>query len=214
MISGEKHYRPDELAELWGFSPKTIRGLFGEEPGVPQSTSPSVSLLRGVCEPRWMKIVIAAIGLSAAQPVVLEWRPEMALREAATSPFPTRSAIMRTPGRWFALIGVALSLLLSGCGARPCFTTTACADEKETREACHEFDGPMTGCHTPPGWAGGLWTRSAPIGGECFHVVRRIKQTGSGGAYMAKTADEIFEFATYRRPAWCRVRRRRSLALA
>jgi len=34
MISGEKHYRPEELGELWGFSPNTIRSLFGKEAGV------------------------------------------------------------------------------------------------------------------------------------------------------------------------------------
>lgn len=30
----EKHYSVSELARLWGLSPKTIRRLFSEEPGV------------------------------------------------------------------------------------------------------------------------------------------------------------------------------------
>ncbi len=30
----EKHYAPDELAELWGISTETIRSIFREEPGV------------------------------------------------------------------------------------------------------------------------------------------------------------------------------------
>ena len=30
----EKHYSPDELAELWGVSTETIRSIFREEPGV------------------------------------------------------------------------------------------------------------------------------------------------------------------------------------
>jgi DeoR/GlpR family transcriptional regulator of sugar metabolism len=30
----ERHYRVDELAELWQLSPETIRRLFREEPGV------------------------------------------------------------------------------------------------------------------------------------------------------------------------------------
>jgi hypothetical protein len=33
-IMAEKHYAPDELAELWGVSTETIRSLFREEPGV------------------------------------------------------------------------------------------------------------------------------------------------------------------------------------
>ena len=34
MLVGERHYMPDELAELWGVSPQTIRNVFKEEPGV------------------------------------------------------------------------------------------------------------------------------------------------------------------------------------
>jgi hypothetical protein len=30
----EKHFTPDELAELWACSPQTIRNLFDNEPGV------------------------------------------------------------------------------------------------------------------------------------------------------------------------------------
>jgi hypothetical protein len=30
----EKHYAPDELAELWGVHPETIRNIFREESGV------------------------------------------------------------------------------------------------------------------------------------------------------------------------------------
>jgi hypothetical protein len=30
----EKHYRPDELAEIWGLSDDSIRTIFADEPGV------------------------------------------------------------------------------------------------------------------------------------------------------------------------------------
>ena len=30
----EKHYAPDELAELWGLSMETVRAIFRDEPGV------------------------------------------------------------------------------------------------------------------------------------------------------------------------------------
>lgn len=33
-IMAEKHYAPDELAELWGVSTETIRSIFRDEPGV------------------------------------------------------------------------------------------------------------------------------------------------------------------------------------
>jgi len=33
-IMAEKHYTPDELAELWGVSTETVRSIFREEPGV------------------------------------------------------------------------------------------------------------------------------------------------------------------------------------
>jgi hypothetical protein len=33
-IMKEKHYAPDELAELWGVSTETIRSIFKQEPGV------------------------------------------------------------------------------------------------------------------------------------------------------------------------------------
>jgi len=34
MLMAEKHYAPDELAELWGVSTETIRSIFRDEPGV------------------------------------------------------------------------------------------------------------------------------------------------------------------------------------
>jgi hypothetical protein len=34
MLAGERHYKPEELAELWGVSTETIRSIFREEPGV------------------------------------------------------------------------------------------------------------------------------------------------------------------------------------
>ena len=33
-IMAEKHYTPDELAEMWGVSAETIRNVFRREPGV------------------------------------------------------------------------------------------------------------------------------------------------------------------------------------
>jgi len=34
MLMAEPHYSPDELADLWGVSPQTIRNIFKDEPGV------------------------------------------------------------------------------------------------------------------------------------------------------------------------------------
>jgi hypothetical protein len=34
VMMDEKHYAPDELAELWGVSTETIRSIFREEEGV------------------------------------------------------------------------------------------------------------------------------------------------------------------------------------
>ena len=34
MLAGEHHYKPEELAELWGVSTETIRSIFRAEPGV------------------------------------------------------------------------------------------------------------------------------------------------------------------------------------
>jgi hypothetical protein len=34
MAAFERHYSPQELAELWGFDPATIRRMFIDEPGV------------------------------------------------------------------------------------------------------------------------------------------------------------------------------------
>jgi hypothetical protein len=34
FVMAEKHFKPEELAELWGVSAQTIRDLFKEEPGV------------------------------------------------------------------------------------------------------------------------------------------------------------------------------------
>lgn len=33
-VMAERHYTPDELAELWAVSTETIRSIFREEPGV------------------------------------------------------------------------------------------------------------------------------------------------------------------------------------
>jgi hypothetical protein len=33
-ITMERHYKPKELAEVWGFSENTIRAWFQDEPGV------------------------------------------------------------------------------------------------------------------------------------------------------------------------------------
>ena len=40
-IMAEKHYAPDELAELWGVSAETIRITFRKEPGVLQLQQPT-----------------------------------------------------------------------------------------------------------------------------------------------------------------------------
>jgi hypothetical protein len=41
----EKHYAPDELAELWGVSAETIRNVFREEPGVLRFSQPKQAWL-------------------------------------------------------------------------------------------------------------------------------------------------------------------------
>jgi hypothetical protein len=33
-LTKDKHFKPEELAELWGVSTETIRSIFREEPGV------------------------------------------------------------------------------------------------------------------------------------------------------------------------------------
>ncbi len=34
FVMAEKHFKPEELADLWGVSTETIRSIFREEPGV------------------------------------------------------------------------------------------------------------------------------------------------------------------------------------
>jgi len=34
FAAGDKHFKPEELAEAWGVSTETIRSIFREEPGV------------------------------------------------------------------------------------------------------------------------------------------------------------------------------------
>jgi len=48
----EKHYTPQELAKLWGFSPETIRNLFSNTPGVLRVAGPPRRLRRGYCSIR------------------------------------------------------------------------------------------------------------------------------------------------------------------
>lgn len=40
-IMAERHYTPDELAELWGVSAETVRSLFRDEPGVLRISQPN-----------------------------------------------------------------------------------------------------------------------------------------------------------------------------
>jgi len=43
FLALEKHYRVEELAELWALSCESIRRLFSEEPGVIRLTRPGVN---------------------------------------------------------------------------------------------------------------------------------------------------------------------------
>ena len=43
-LVAEKHYEPNELAELWGVSAETIRNVFRNEPGVLRISSPNGKL--------------------------------------------------------------------------------------------------------------------------------------------------------------------------
>jgi uncharacterized protein YjcR len=45
--SFEQHYRPKELAELWGFSVDTIRSWFESEPGILVEERPETLHKRG-----------------------------------------------------------------------------------------------------------------------------------------------------------------------
>jgi len=40
MTALEKHYTPQELGKLWGFSPETIRNIFESTPGVLRVAGP------------------------------------------------------------------------------------------------------------------------------------------------------------------------------
>jgi hypothetical protein len=41
LMADERHYEPNELAELWGVSAETIRNVFREEPGVLRIAHPN-----------------------------------------------------------------------------------------------------------------------------------------------------------------------------
>lgn len=51
-VQTEQHYRPDELAVLWGLSANTIRSLFAGEPGVLLIDRPEQMHKRGYCSMR------------------------------------------------------------------------------------------------------------------------------------------------------------------
>jgi hypothetical protein len=55
---------------------------------------------------------------------------------------------MRILIHWLLRLLVTASLLLSGCGLRPCphTTTGSQTDNSETDKPCREFGGPTTGC--------------------------------------------------------------------
>jgi hypothetical protein len=48
----ERHYRPSELAELWGLSPEVVRSIFVGEAGVLRVDRPETRKKRGYCSLR------------------------------------------------------------------------------------------------------------------------------------------------------------------
>lgn len=52
MGAFERHYRPAELAELWGLSPEVVRSIFADEPGVLRIERPETRSKRGYCSLR------------------------------------------------------------------------------------------------------------------------------------------------------------------
>jgi hypothetical protein len=61
LMADERHYEPNELAELWGVSAETIRNVFREEPGVLRIAHPNGSKKR--------KYVLMRVPESVAQRV-------------------------------------------------------------------------------------------------------------------------------------------------
>ena len=52
MSAFERHYRPSELAELWGLSPEVVRSIFSLEAGVLHVDRPETRSKRGYCSLR------------------------------------------------------------------------------------------------------------------------------------------------------------------
>jgi hypothetical protein len=48
----ERHYKATELAEQWGLSPKVVRKIFADEPGVLKVNRPELMNKRGYCSLR------------------------------------------------------------------------------------------------------------------------------------------------------------------
>jgi hypothetical protein len=57
----ERHYRPDEVAEMWGLSVKVIRQIFSNEPGVLKLDRPERRNKRGYCTMRIPESVVVRV---------------------------------------------------------------------------------------------------------------------------------------------------------
>ena len=57
----ERHYSPDEVAEMWGLSVKVIRQIFSSEPGVLKVDRPETRNKRGYCTMRIPESVVMRV---------------------------------------------------------------------------------------------------------------------------------------------------------
>jgi hypothetical protein len=57
----ERHYRPDDVAEMWGLSVKVIRAIFAAEPGVLKVDRPETRNKRGYCTMRIPESVVVGV---------------------------------------------------------------------------------------------------------------------------------------------------------
>ena len=57
----EHHYRPDEIAEMWGLGVKVVRQIFAAEPGVLRVDRPEKRNKRGYCTMRIPESVVIRV---------------------------------------------------------------------------------------------------------------------------------------------------------
>jgi hypothetical protein len=68
MLALERHYAPNELAELWGISGKVIREIFKNEQGVLRIDRPEQRNKRGYCSMRIPESIAIRMHRQLSQP--------------------------------------------------------------------------------------------------------------------------------------------------